>query len=80
MYAPPPLGYAYTVWRYENTTMARMDAMMAAMGLANAERAHVDEDEHPQDLFGCVRHGRERIGGQDGQAGDAGETLVMGEM
>jgi hypothetical protein len=35
------------------------------------ERAHVDEDEHPQNLFGCVRDGRKRIGGQDGESGDA---------
>ena len=49
-------------------------------GARKRERAHVDEDEHPQNLFGRVRDRRERIGGQDGKAGDARETFMVGQM
>ena len=34
MYAPPPLGYAWMVWRYEKTTIARIEAITTAIGLA----------------------------------------------
>ncbi len=54
--------------------------MIAAMGLANASAVDVDEDQDAQDLLGRVRHRRQRIGRQHGEAGDAGETLVMGQM
>ena len=54
--------------------------MMAAMGLANASAVDVDEYQDAQDLLGRVRDRRQRIGRQHGEAGDAGETLVMGQM
>ena len=80
MYAPPPLGYAWSVWRYEKTTIARIDAMIDGDGARERQRAHVDEDQDPQNLFGRVRDRRQRIGRQHGEAGDAGETFVMGQM
>ena len=36
MYAPPPLGYARTVWRYDDTTMISSAAMAIEIGMASA--------------------------------------------
>ena len=36
MYAPPPLGYARTVWRYDDTTMINSAAMAIEIGMASA--------------------------------------------
>ena len=34
MYAPPPVGYAWIVWRYENATIARSAPMTRLIGIA----------------------------------------------
>ena len=34
MYAPPPVGYAWIVCRYENATMASSAAMTRLIGIA----------------------------------------------
>ena len=60
--------------------MARIAAMMSGDGARKRQGAHVDEDEHAQNLFGRVRDGGERIRGKDREAGDAGEAFVMREV
>ena len=55
-------------------------AMTNAIGLARLERAGAGEDQHAQDLLGRVGHRRQRVGREHGEAGDARQPLVMGEV
>ena len=44
------------------------------------ERADAGDDQRAQDEVGGVGDRRQRVGRQHGQAGDAGQPLVMREM
>ena len=60
--------------------MARIAAMMNAIGLARRQRAEFDEDQHAQNLLGGVRHRGERVRRKDRKTRDSGETFVVGQM
>ena len=77
MYAPPPFGYAWIVCRYENTTIASIDAMTTPIGVASAQRRDAADHQDAQDLFGRVCHRRQRVRGEHGQTGDPGKPLVV---
>ena len=80
MYAPPPLGYAWIVCRYEKTTIARSVAMSEADRRGERERRRAADDQHAQDFFGRVRDRRQRVGREHREARDPGQPFVMREV
>ena len=77
MYAPPAVGYALIVCRYDRIRNASTTSSAIVIGTTSANAATPTAGiEHPQDLLGRVRRRREVVGCEHRERGRLAEPLV----